>query len=307
MTPHPYDPPPPRPPPARRAIRRVLLTLSLLSLAAPLDTGAQQIRGRLLDVVSERPVPAGLVRLLGADSSVVAVTVTAADGSWRFDVPRAGLYYVAAERLGYQPWIAGPVAIGEKDELDSVFHLQPLPVRLDAIQVQAAAVRRYLEYNGFFERQRGDFGHFVTPEAIERRQAVRVTDLLSAIPGVQRVAAAGGSAGPVQIQLRGSSLSQGGFCRPRVFVDGLMYSRGDSRPVRLSDADATEQAADDAQRRLDQSLSLDDIGHPSSIAAIEVYRSSSQVPVRFGGTSVETLCGVIVVWTRSGRMRANAR
>jgi hypothetical protein len=59
--------------------------------------------------------------------------------------------------------------------------------------------------------------------------------------------------------------------------------------------------------RLGPGLSLDDIGHPSTIAAIEVYRSATQVPVQFGGASVETLCGVIVVWTRTGRLRTGGR
>jgi hypothetical protein len=80
-----------------------------------------------------------------------------------------------------------------------------------------------------------------------------------------------------------------------------MYSRGDSRPVRVRPSDATERAVD-LEQRMDEALSLDDIGHPSTIAAIEVYRSATQVPVQFGGTSVETLCGVIVIWTRTGRM-----
>ncbi len=39
------------------------------------------------------------------------------------------------------------------------------------------------------------------------------------------------------------------------------------------------------------------------ILAIEVYRSATEVPVQFGGTSVETLCGVIVIWTRTGSAR----
>jgi hypothetical protein len=221
-------------------------------------------------------------------------------------VPQAGVYYIVAERLGYARRVSEPVAVGAASELSAVFHLEPVAVLLDPIEVRAAAVRRYLEYTGFFERQRGNFGHFVTPADIERRQASRLTDLMTAIPGVQRVAASGGSAGPAQILLRGSSLSQGGMCRPRVFVDGLMYSRGDSRPVRIREGDATERA-EDILERMDQALSIDDIGHPSTIAAIEIYRSASQVPVMFGGSSVETLCGVIVIWTHTGRARTGDR
>jgi hypothetical protein len=177
-----------------------------------------------------------------------------------------------------------------------------VPVTLDAVTALAAATRQQLELSGFFERQRSNFGHFVTPEAIDRRQASRVTDLLTTIPGVQLFITGGGSAGAAQIGLRGSSVTDGALCRPRVFVDGVMYARGDSRPVRLSPSTATEQ--EDLEIRMDQSLSLDDIGHPSTIAAIEVYRSATQVPVQFGGTSAETLCGVIVVWTRTGRLQS---
>jgi hypothetical protein len=279
----------------------------LCSLALTRDATAQHLSGRLLDLETNRPIAAGFLTLLTPEQSPIKAVLTDADGNWRLDVPRAGVYYIAAERIGYERWVAGPIELGGKDDWNSVFHLRPLPIQLEPIEVQVAAVRRYLEYNGFFERQRSSFGHFVTPEAIAQRQASRVTDLLTRIPGVQRVALPGGSAGPGQILLRGSSLSQGTYCRPRVFVDGLMYSRGDARPVRVRDSDATEQAQDDIAQRMDQALSLDDIGHPSVIAAIEVYRSGSQTPVQFGGSSVETLCGVIVVWTRSGRMRFGER
>jgi hypothetical protein len=279
-----------------------LLGAVLSSVLAPAAT-AQHLRGRLLDLDTNRPIATGFLTLLTAERRPVAAVVTDADGNWRLDVPGAGTYYIAAERLGYEAWIAGPVELGANEQWNSVFHLRPLPLQLEPIEVQVAAVQRYLESNGFFARQQSNFGHFVTPEAIARRQAASVSDLLTGIPGVQRVAATGGSAGPAQIVLRGSSLSQGGMCRPRVFVDGLMYSRGDAQPVKPRETDATERARDVVQR-IDQAMSIDDIGHPSTIAAIEVYRSASQVPVQFGGTSIETLCGVIVIWTRTGRMRS---
>lgn len=289
------------------AIRRGCFLAALLSLAGSHAASAQHIRGRLLDLATDGPIATGFLTLLAADSSILVAVVSDDEGRWKLDVPGPGLYYVAAERLGYRSWVSGPVQIEADDALDTVFHLEPVAVRLDPIEVRAEAVRRYLEYAGFFDRQRSNFGHFVTPEAIARRQADRVTDLLTAIPGVQRVPFTGGSAGPVQIQLRGGSMSQGGMCRPRVYVDGLMYSAGDSKPLRQRDNAATEQSVEDADRRLDQALSLDDIGHPTTIAAIEVYRSATQVPVQFGGTSVETLCGVIVVWTHTGRMRGERR
>jgi hypothetical protein len=283
--------------------RFACLAAALLLSAAMRSASAQIIRGQLVDLETNRPIAAGVLMLHSGDSSLAVVAVSDANGNWRLKAPRPGAYYVAARRLGYRPWVSGPVKIEAGDELNSVFHLQPMPATLDPITVRAEAIRRHLQDNGFFQRQQSNFGHFLTPEAIDRRQAARITDLLTAVPGVQLVAS--GNVGPAQIGLRGSSVTDGALCRPRVFVDGLMYTRGDSRAVRARPSDATEQA--DLELRMDRALSLDDIGHPSTIAAIEVYRSATQVPAQFGGTSVETLCGVIVIWTRSGRTPAPRR
>lgn len=283
------------------ASSRAWVVAALLLHAGAGGVHAQQVRGRLLDRETNRPIAAGVLTLLAADSSVVMTAQSDADGHWRLEAPRPGTYTVTARRLGFRPWTSEPVTLQAGEDRNALVHLRAVPVELGVVSVQAVAIRRHLELNGFFERQQGNFGHFLTPEAIERRQASRVTDLLTPIPGVQLVVAGSGNVGPAQIALRGSSVTDAGLCRPRVFVDGLMYARGDSRPVRIRDAAATERASEEAERRMDQTLSLDDIGHPSTIAGIEVYRSATQVPVQFGGTSVETLCGVIVIWTRTGR------
>lgn len=279
----------------------ITLATSLVVLAGARPASAQHLRGRLLDLESKEPLVAGFVTLMGMDGSALATAVSDRQGAWVLAVPGPGSYYVAAKRVGYRPWVAGPLEVKRSDELSSLFHLERLPVTLDPVEVRAQATRRFLEVAGFYDRQRADFGHYITPEEIDKRHAARITDLLAALPGVTIVAPANGNVGPLSIKLRGSNLSEGGLCRPRIFVDGLLYARGDARPKRRDNGQSIERAIEDEIQRLDQGLSIDDIGHPSIIAAIEVYRSATQVPVQFGGTSVETLCGVIVVWTRSGR------
>jgi carboxypeptidase family protein/TonB-dependent receptor-like protein len=279
----------------------VALTTLLVALAGAQPAGAQHLRGRLLDLESNEPLVAGFVTLMGANGTTLVTALSDREGSWVLAVPGPGSYYVAAKRVGYRPWVAGPLNVKAGDELSSVFHLERVPVTLDPVEVRAQATKRFLELAGFYDRQRADFGHYITPEDIDKRHAARITDLLSGLPGVTIVAPTKGSVGPLSIQLRGSNLSEGGLCRPRIFVDGLLYARGDARPKRRDNAQAIERSIEDEIQRLDQGLSIDDIGHPSIIAAIEVYRSATQVPVQFGGTSVETLCGVIVVWTRTGK------
>lgn len=281
--------------------RYLILGLLIAAWAGPLD--AQRLHGRLLDLITEQPIAYGMLTLLPEGGTGGKVVVADAQGYWSFEVPGPGAYYVAAKRLGYQPWVSGPISIGASDDLEAVFHLRPLPVMLEPIEVAAQAVRRHLELAGFYERQKSNFGYFITPQQIEKRRAARITDLLNSLPGVNVVSMTSGSSGPRFVQLRGSNAWRGGLCRPRVFVDGLMWARGDSRSARTGEEDAIEAVIDEQAQRVDQSLSLDDIGPPSAIAAIEVYRSAIQVPVQFGGTSVETLCGVIVIWTRSGLAR----
>jgi len=279
--------------------RYVWLFAALLLPAGVRDVCAQAVRGQLVDAESNRPVAQAVLTLRASDSAVVSTATSDAEGRWRLGAPRPGVYHVAVQRLGYRPLVSSGVVIDGGAEVNLTLRMRPMPVELAPVNARAVAIRRNLEYNGFFDRQKGNFGHFVSPEAIERRQASRITDLLTPIPGVQLMQGRGGTVGAAQIGLRGSSVTDGALCRPRVFVDGMMYARGDSRAVRVRSTDARER--EDVEMRLDQAITLDDIGHPSTIAGIEVYRSATQVPARFGGTSVETLCGVIVIWTHTGR------
>jgi hypothetical protein len=288
------------------SLLRFSLFIALLPGAFSLPLTAQHLQGRLLDVDSNEPVTAGILTLLSADSIEVLTVVSDQNGQWALTPPGPGVYFLRARRLGYQPWIAGPVEVAAGDELTWTYHLRRLAVRLDPLEVSAAATRRYLELAGFYDRQRSDFGHFITLEDIQRRKGSRVTDLLSGVPGVNLVPATQGGAGGMEVQLRGSYLSKGGQCRPRIYVDGLIYARGDSRPTGMDDWGNPERNLEQNEANLNRIISgarIDDIAHPETLAAIEIYRSGAQVPVQFGGTSVETLCGVIVIWTRTGRMQ----
>jgi hypothetical protein len=279
------------------------LTSLALTLAGIHPASAQHLRGRLLELGSRDPIVAGVVTLLAASGAPLDSARTDDDGRWQLDAPAPGRYYVAAKRLGYKPWTSAAVEVRQDDDLTFVFHLSRAAIRLHPIEVSARAMRQYLDRAGFYERQRSDFGHFITPEAIEKRRAARITDLLLSVPGVNLARMTTGSAGALFVQLRGSNISDGGVCRPRVFVDGILFARGDSRPARPDRNASVERRVEERLERLDQGLSLDDIGHPSTIAAIEVYRSATQVPVQFGGTSVASLCGAIIIWTKTGTRR----
>ncbi len=284
-------------------LRLGCLTLMLAAMSAE-PAAAQRLRGRLMDLQTNEPISSGVLTLLTEDRSRVTTTVSDDSGSWTLNAPGPGTYLVEAKRLGYQPWIDGPIEIRATDDWQSVYHLNPLAVSLDPVEIRGELTQRYLNFVGFFERQKSDFGHFITRDDIERRRGNRITDLLATVPGV-RMVPTGDQFGRLSLQLRGGSLARGGLCSPRIFVDGLIFSRGDSRQIGADDWGNPEPLFEESPEESveDWDLGIDAIAHPSSIAAIEIYRSGAQIPVKFGGTSIQTQCGVILIWTRVGQIR----
>jgi len=264
---------------------------------------AQAVRGHLRDVRTNQPIADGIVSLVACGGERVASVVTGADGSYRITAPAAGCFLVEARRIGYQTRTDGPLELGAGGDLDTEFHLLALAVPLAPLEVAGAPPQldAFLARVGFYERQHSDFGHFITREQIEARAAKRITDLLAGLPGVRLVPGASGLS-RAGIELRGSLLSHGGSCHPRVFVDGIMVIRGDARSRGLDVFGLPEQATEAAVPGVERpEIALDDVVQPEDVQAIEVYRSAAEVPVRFGGTSTSTQCGVIVIWTRRGR------
>ena len=289
---------------ARAAVLALLLIAGVAGQA-----GAQVIHGRLRDVDTNAPIPGGTLTLIGENGARLVSFVTGEDGDYRLRAPGPGTYLVEARRLGYRLWIDGPLELRSGDDWETEFHLRAVPVQLDPVEVTAEATRYdpYLQQVGFFERQRSDFGHFVTRGDIVARAPKKLTEILISIPGVRLVPGSSGL-GRAAIELRGSLLSYGGVCHPRVFIDGLLVIRGDARPrgqdiYGMPEEGLMGDARGDPAERME--IALDDVVMPDDIQGMEVYRSAAQVPVRFGGTSTETQCGVIVIWTRTGRRTAN--
>ena len=112
----------------------------------------------------------------------------------------------------------------------------------------------------FYEhkQQRASFGHFFEQHEIRRLGPTNPSDLFRSVPGVVIATASGGNT----MRIRG--------CQPMVWMDGQ----------RVPGAE------------------LDEVIHPSEIAAIEFYPSSAGIPVQYLERG-NRLCGSVLVWTRS--------
>lgn len=135
-----------------------------------------------------------------------------------------------------------------------------IPKELENVNVTAASPPTKLR--GFYERsqQKRTFGRFFNQDQIRRLNPRSASDLLRSVPGVRL---ASNQRGGNSIRIRG--------CQPMVWLD-------DQR------VPGTE---------------LDDLIVPSEIAALEVYASSAGIPAQYLDRG-NRLCGLILVWTKSG-------
>ena len=112
----------------------------------------------------------------------------------------------------------------------------------------------------FFEhkQQRASFGRFLLQHEIRQLGPINPSDLFRNIPGVVVATASGGNT----LRIRG--------CQPMVWLDGQ----------RVPGAE------------------LDEVIHPSEIAAIEFYPSNAGIPAQYMERR-NRLCGSVLVWTRT--------
>lgn len=276
--------------------RLVGVAAFLVSASVP-PVGAQTVRGRLIETQTGSPVASAQVALITSAGNAVAADQSNAAGQFSLRAPRPGSYRMQIRRLGYRAQTL-PVEIGGRGlELD--VRLEPLPVALDPVTVEADLSLRYLEQVGFYARQLSDFGHFITRDLIEHGRPNRLTDVLSKVPGV-RLVPDGRVLGRTLLQFRNAATIFGGLCEPRVFVDGLIAIRGDAKPVVLTPGGGLIDELNQEDPRSPEPA-VDDVVNPIDIEAIEVYRSGVEVPARFGGMGPFTRCGVVAIWTRRGR------
>ena len=242
-------------------------TVFLLGVRPELAVG-QILNGQILELWSNRPVDRVFLTLVTEEGDSVASTQSDQDGIFEILAPRAGMFYVAARRVGYGMVVDGPVQLQDSVTVTVGIHIQQIALyELDPITITAEPAVRHLVTIGFYERQhRSAGGLFLGPDHIERRaSARRVSDLLRGLPGVSVDQ-------NDNVVLRGMMSGLGSCGSPTVFLDGIVSSVG-NEDLKILD--------------------------PLDVEAIEVYRRPNEIPAQYGGPTRG--CGVILIWTRRGR------
>jgi hypothetical protein len=256
----------------------VLVTMACL-VASPLYAQTNPvegtIRGRVVDHLTEQPIPDVRVEVLDGKERIRRVTVSDSEGNFVLHRVAPGSFWLRGRHQGYTTTRTPPWRIEGGEVLTVRIFLHPEVVLLAPLAVTGRARTFSPVLAGFRERlQRGQGGTFLTRMDIETRNAARVTDLLVGVPGL-RIQPASGAANSRLVTfaraLPGVAAGPAG-CPVQVYVDGVLATRG----------------------RAD--VSVDELAVPGLLEGVEVYRGLGTVPAEF--LTPEARCGVIALWTR---------
>lgn len=223
--------------------------------------------GSVVDAENGRPIRTATVALAGTGIG----TTTDERGTFRIGPPAPGPQVLHIRHIGFAPVrIAVEAREGETTVLTIALRVRPVPVA----ELRVRAERALEPLPGFERRRRRGVGHLMTRADIDAQRPARTTDIFNSVPGVAVIRS---HLGPV-LRMRGAAPvfhRRGVYeCQVQYLIDGApAYAVHPSEPIMI-----------------------DQVVRPIDIEALEIYRSSSEVPAEFRRAGSD--CGVVVIWTR---------
>jgi hypothetical protein len=275
------------------SVRPLLLAIPLVALL-PAPTGAQAIRGVVMDDTNRTPVLGAMVRLMRGGEGIRG-TQTDSDGRFFLPLPGSGEYRLEASGLGYETARSQPLRVEMGDTVSVQLWVRPDAVLLDPLTVLGRSRRG----RDAFQRRSTDWdrGIFLSPAMIDSISPRHPADVLKGLDKVDVRWGWGvsstGQPGPIPAVR--TSLGRGCMLYMVDFVpvQPPPWEAGDWSGSQLSTLEAED------------------------IVAVEVYRSVLEVPPelrqftdRFRavwsegsmgvGYQEQIHCGLTVFWTRWG-------
>lgn len=259
--------------PCRSAAAAALFVI--LGAATPL-AAQTTMAGIVRDDSTGRPLPGVEVLLAGTTHTAI----TNAAGRYFLDGLPAGNHQAIFRIVGYLP-ARVTVLLSAGDTLRVNQVLVPSTVVLDPIEVTGEPDVG-LAGRGFHERMKMGFGRFYESAELRELEHVNLSDVLRRKGGIGITQL--GFNGPM-IAMHPTSRNKEGFldCVSSVYIDG----------VRIFAGGKTDQMSPSEMERIPDLRRYIPVG---DVEAIEVYRSSAQIPIQFGGSTGQ--CGAVVLWTR---------
>lgn len=217
--------------------------------------GHARVTGRVVNK-SGQPVAGARVDIEG----IAAAAITRANGDFTLDSLPSGTQTLEVRKIGYSV-TEHPVELSAATPQQVTIRMADFVPTLETVRVEARRDKNLFDV-GFSQRQRMGMGYYITRDKLNTN-AIRVTDALRTIPGINVV-----SDGSGQNVITSSRDAMGGCVN--IFVDGSPWQQ-------VTPGD------------LDSYLRADELG------AIESY-SSSTVPPQFTVPG-QGNCQTLVIWT----------
>lgn len=245
-------------------------TMRQLDLWIPLSDPSEggNLIGRVLDSRSGSPLTGASVQLQEAGRDAI----TNERGVFVLRDVASGPDVITIEMLGYADQEKVIQILGGRAQ-DIEVRMTTEPIELTPMIVEVRPRSWFSDRAGLEDRLLSGNGMIFTREDLMELQPRVLGDLMRQVPGA-RVRTTGGTySGTWTVQFRGAANLQGQACNPVIWMDGIKIGND---PVMFRDITGPE------------------------IDAVEVYRGAAEVPGEFSGGDAR--CGVVVVWTRRGRI-----
>lgn len=224
------------------------------------------------------------VEVVSVDNSLIR-TKSGAAGSFRIDSISAGPHLIRFRRIGLLP-VSVPVVVDPNSIVSIDVALQPFPITLSRVNVQAASGEVVRLPAGVADRIRTGIGTYITGDQIAREKPIETVEIFRRVPGLS---VDGPPGREVVYNTRGAQTINGTGCPAgmAVVVDGVplngaVTSAGGADPLGVT----TNSGALNALRSIP----------PRDIAAIEIYKDGVEAPASL----ISSPCGTIYIWTRNG-------
>lgn len=245
-------------------------TMRKVDLWIPLSDPSQSgnLLGRVLDSRTGGPLTGASVNLREAGRDAV----TNDRGVFVLRDVSSGPDVITIEMLGYADQERVIQVLGGRAQ-DLEIRLTTEPIELTPMIVEVRPRAWFSDRAGLEDRLLSGNGVIFTKEDLEELQPRVLGDLMRQVPGAQVRTTGGLYSGTWSVQFRGAANMLNQACNPVIWMDGVNLG---SDPMMFRDVTGPE------------------------IDAVEVYRGAAEVPGEFSGGDAR--CGVVVVWTRRGRI-----
>lgn len=266
---------------------RYLLVIPLALFLAHSTASAQRcervntIMGKVVDAVSGAPVATAWVEASDDECRTPRRSIRTNDaGEFKLDLPfdrghvrirSTGYVTSSALRLSFDVTRRIQVLDFALAPIDTIGSLDKI-IPIEGLLVVAQAAKRSPVLTEFDIRVARGHGWFITAAEIQQRNPSRVTDLFTAIPGLDLISSGQGFQRVISFH-RNNANPLG--CPAQIYLDGQLVTK----PLPQGPG-----------------FTVDDLVIPGDLEGVEIYHGLSSVPAEF--INPNSRCGVVVLWTK---------